>query len=111
MSQPCLSVTTSVNRAEELSWRLVDLGAISVEQRDHTTMDKPDGGRAELVAGFADKKARDSAARRLEPLRDSGAEIRELDIEDDGWSTKWREFFKPVRYSRQPASIGNRIVV
>ena len=48
---PCIFVTTPANRAEEISWLLVDLGALGVEQRDHTTLDRPDAGRAELVAG------------------------------------------------------------
>jgi ribosomal protein L11 methyltransferase len=93
---PCLCIVAPVKRAEELSWMLVDLGAVGVEQRDSTTMDKPDEGCTELVAGFSDVEARENAIRELEDSVATEVEICRLDIEDDGWSTKWREFFRPV---------------
>ena len=75
---------------------LVDLGAVGVEQRDSTTMDKTEEGRAELVAGFSDMKTRENALRELMDSAAGEVEISRLDMEDDGWSTRWREFFQPV---------------
>ncbi len=75
---------------------LVDLGSAGVEQRDSTTMNQTDEGRAELVAGFSDIETRENAIRELEDFAAPDVEISRLDMEDDGWSTRWREFFKPV---------------
>ena len=97
---PCLRIAVPVERAEDLSWALVDLGAVGVEQRDSTTMDKTDDGRAELVAGFSTIAARENAYVQLERSLGGEVEILRLDMKDDGWSTKWREFFKPVILDR-----------
>jgi ribosomal protein L11 methyltransferase len=97
---PCLRIAVPAERAEDLSWALVDLGAVGVEQRDSTTMDKTDDGRAELVAGFSTIAARENAYVQLERSLGGEVEILRLDMKDDGWSTKWREFFKPVILDR-----------
>ncbi len=97
---PCLRILAPVNRAEDLSWILVDLGAVGVEQRDSTTMDKTDEGWAELVAGFSTIEARENALLQLESSVGKDVEIGRIDIAEDGWSTTWREFFKPVILDR-----------
>lgn len=97
---PCLCIVAPVKQAEELSWLLVDLGAVGVEQRDSTTMARAAEGYAELLAGFCDSKAREHALRELEDAVGGDVEICELDLEDDGWSTTWRKFFRPVILDR-----------
>ncbi len=95
-TMPCLNVVVSCKRAEEMSWLLFDLGAQAVEQRDSTTMTTADNGLTLLVAGFADAADRDRAADALAQTAVDMVEAQKVDIGDDGWSTGWREYFKPV---------------
>ncbi|MCP4606132.1 MAG: methyltransferase [Proteobacteria bacterium] len=100
LTQPCLLITLPIELAEEYSWLLVDLGAQSVEQRDDTTMVTVGNGRAELVAGFKDGASRNRAGAELERSPSENIEVKAVEIEDDGWSTRWREYYKPVVLKR-----------
>jgi len=95
---PCLSVLVRRDAAEEAIERLVLLGATAIEERDETTMTGAGAADAAcLVAGFADSAARDAAAL---ALSHGGVEAIPMDVADDGWSSGWRAFFKPVELSR-----------
>jgi ribosomal protein L11 methyltransferase len=95
---PCLSVLVRKDAAEETVERLVVLGATAIEERDETTMTGAGAVDAAcLVAGFADRAVRDAAAL---ALSQRGVEAIPMDVADDGWSSGWRAFFKPVELSR-----------
>ena len=98
----CLIVRATEECAEELSYELGDLGAVAVEQRDPSTMTPVEPGEALIIAGFDDSA-------RLEQANSSLAEassqlgilqIEAVLVEDDGWSTAWRKFFRPVLFDR-----------
>ena len=91
---PCLRALVGADE-EELPWVLQDLGAVAVETRDETTMDRAESGRALLIAGFEDAGTRDAAVAELARIIPA-AEIEPVDVGDDGWSSGWRAFFKPV---------------
>ncbi len=93
---PCLHVVAPLERAEEISWLLVDLGAQAVEQRDETTMKAPGTEQCMLLAGFSEPADRDRARIELCSRLGERVEIRSVDVTDDGWSTRWREFHQPV---------------
>ena len=95
-TSPCLSVATTMEASEILSSRLVDLGALAIEQRDHTTMLTPESGTALLVAGFEDEPTRDKAYKDLLQDKKNIFELHLLDIPPGSWETAWQAFFKPV---------------
>ena len=113
---PCLSVLVPEDRAETEIDRLVSLGATAIEERDRTTMTGAgEGGAVCLVAGFADPKSRDRAA---QARAEDGVEAIPMDVADDGWSSGWRAFFKPVELERllvmtpwMRVSAGDRAVI
>jgi ribosomal protein L11 methyltransferase len=84
---------------DELSWRLHGLGASGIEVRDDRTMTAGEGAGALLLAGFADAASRDSALAALAGAPGVGT-ARAVEVADDGWSTRWREFFRPVVLER-----------
>jgi ribosomal protein L11 methyltransferase len=93
---PCMSVAAPPELADEVSWEMAELGALAVEIRDETTLTATNAAKAELVAGFADAASRDRAKKELLKLFDGDLEITDIDIKEDGWSTRWKEFFRPV---------------
>ncbi|MCP4679463.1 MAG: 50S ribosomal protein L11 methyltransferase [Deltaproteobacteria bacterium] len=93
---PCLHVTAPLERADEISWLLVDFGAQAVEQRDETTMKASGAELCMLLAGFSGPTDRDLARAALHSHLDEKTEVRSVDVTDDGWSTRWREFHQPV---------------
>jgi ribosomal protein L11 methyltransferase len=95
-TKPCLSVIVEADNADETSWDLLDFGAQAVEQRDETTMIDASAGQVELIAGFESLEQRDRVAKQLDELSGGRCEISKIAIGDDGWSKRWREFFKPV---------------
>lgn len=97
---PCIFVATVEEKAEALSYELQDLGAEAIEWRDNSTMTKSDSALTEFIAGFPTVTLRDTALEKLKALAEEGVIIRSQDVEDDGWSTRWREFFKPVVLKR-----------
>jgi ribosomal protein L11 methyltransferase len=96
---PCLAISADPDNVDHLAWRVHALGANGIEIRDRDTLTPGAAGRSLLLAGFDDGAARDAARDALA----SGAgntEVRSLDVTDDGWSTRWREFFRPVVLER-----------
>ena len=94
---PTIIVVAPMEQDEELLWTISDLGPLAIEQRDATTMipsEKP--GTVEFRAGFATTPERDRAFEELKQTVQGDVAITVADVEDDGWSQKWREFFKPV---------------
>ncbi len=75
---------------------LFDFGASAVESRDSATMTPEESGRGELVAGFGDAASRDRASAELDRVGGEDTEVRAEDIGDDGWSTRWRDYHRPV---------------
>lgn len=93
-------VHVSLERAEEVSYRLWELGADGVEQRDATTMTASEPGRALLIAGYGSTQVRDRAASVLTKEAADGMLIEAVEVIDDGWSTGWRKYFQPVVLDR-----------
>jgi ribosomal protein L11 methyltransferase len=85
---------------ETLSFELQLAGALAIEERDAETMTAPSENRVELVAGFPDHRARDSARQRIETLGLTDLTITEVDEVDEDWQTRWRDFFEPVVLKR-----------
>jgi ribosomal protein L11 methyltransferase len=95
---PTLHVAVPHSDVEACSATLWSLGATGVEERDASTLDKPEGGEALLVAHFDDEdRARIAAGALGWP-----AVIRY--IVGDAWRDEWKKHFKPSR-------IGERLVI
>lgn len=102
---PYVHVEVPLAGAEELSALLFELGALGVEERDATTLDKPltPGAEVMLVASFeSEEEAREAIATlaELEPPHVGRLEF----VVGDAWRDAWRAHFKPTR-------IGTRLVV
>jgi len=99
-SHPGLTVAIPADAVDEVSWRLEQLGALALEERDGTTLSGGVAEHALLLAGFQSREARDAAVRDLNDHRRRSAsrigEVAAVDVTDDGWSSGWREFFHPV---------------
>jgi ribosomal protein L11 methyltransferase len=82
-------------RAEELGYLLVELGASGVEVRDETTLAKgPGPGRVQLVASFGDEEeARRAQAELSEQEPELGSSLGET--VGDSWRDAYKEHFKP----------------
>ncbi len=98
-SQPGLAISTDAGFIDDLAWRAYSLGCHGIEIRDRETMTPGTAGRALLLAGFPDGPSRDAALAALAGSAGS-AEIHTIDVADDGWSLRWREFFRPVVLER-----------
>lgn len=102
---PYVHVEAPLAESEELSTLLFELGALGVEERDATTLDKPltPGAEVMLVASFeteADAHEALEVLAELEPPRPGRLEF----VVGDAWRDAWRAHFKPTR-------IGARLVV
>jgi ribosomal protein L11 methyltransferase len=98
---PYVHVDVRAAEVEEISAALWELGAQGIEERDHTTLDRPvapSGDVVTLVASFAD----DAGA--AEAVAAIGREARVTHVVGDAWRDAWREHFKPTR-------VGERLVV
>lgn len=95
---PCLFAFARAERAEEIAALLPGWGALALEERDAGTMTGPGrDGVVELIAGFPDAASRDRAR---DGLAARGVEAIAADVADDGWSSGWRAFFRPVVLER-----------
>jgi ribosomal protein L11 methyltransferase len=84
-----------VDEASALLW---SLGSTGIEERDASTLDRPQGSDTLLVAHFDDEdRARIAAAVLRWPARIEH-------VVGDAWRHRWKEFFKPTR-------IGARLLV
>ncbi|MBX3275497.1 MAG: 50S ribosomal protein L11 methyltransferase [Sandaracinaceae bacterium] len=96
---PIVRVHVAPGEVDAVSGALFELGATGVEERDGSTMDRVEGGGAELVAHFDDEASARDAADALAP-REAAVDF----IVGDDWKERWKEFFEPAR-------VGERFVV
>jgi ribosomal protein L11 methyltransferase len=93
---PYLVVDVPAHEAEEAGARLFELGALGVEERDATTLVKPDGApetHTTLVASF---EARDLARAALEEVPAEWMP-RIAEVVGDAWRDEWKKHFEPFR--------------
>jgi ribosomal protein L11 methyltransferase len=95
---PYLHVELDAEDVEEVSYLLWELGALGVEERDQTTLNKSQAG-VTLVASFADDAAAESAREGLAPR---SARIEH--VVGDGWRDAYKQYFKVTR-------LGPRLVI
>jgi ribosomal protein L11 methyltransferase len=95
VSVPCLRATVDPDLIDSATIRLEQLGATAIETRDRSTLTPEVDGRVALLAGFADRAARDRALTQVASLPGT-VETTPLEIGDDGWSDCWRAFHRPV---------------
>lgn len=87
--------------ADALAGLLWELGASGIEERDTTTLNRPDAGAEGivLVASFEDETDAHAAVAALAP-RPARVEF----VVGDAWREGWKEFFRPLRF-------GSKLVV
>jgi ribosomal protein L11 methyltransferase len=95
---PYLHLDVDAEDVEEVSYLLWELGALGVEERDQTTLNKSQAG-VTLVASFADDAAAESAREGLEPR---SARIEH--VVGDAWRDAYKQYFKVTR-------LGPRLVI
>lgn len=92
---PFLAVDAPSERADELSYLLVELGAVGVEVQDETTLSRgPGPGRVRLVASFATEE---EASRGQTELAVQEPELSSSlgETVGDSWRDAYKEHFKP----------------
>jgi ribosomal protein L11 methyltransferase len=95
---PYLHVDVDPEAVEEVSYLLWELGALGVEERDQSTLNKSQAG-VTLVASFADDAAAESAREGLAPLT-----ARVEHVVGDAWRDAYKQYFKVTR-------LGPRLVI
>jgi ribosomal protein L11 methyltransferase len=94
-------VDAAGDEAELASFELFELGASGVEERDHDTLNRADGGAGlTLVGSFASEE--EALAARAELASRWPARL--VTIEGDAWRDAWKAYFEPTR-------VGERLVV
>ena len=97
---PYVHVSVGPDDVELVSYELFELGAGGVEERDATTLNRPEDAAVTLVASFESdgdaEHARDALADRFA--------ARVEHVEGDAWRDAYKAYFKPAR-------IGERLVV
>ena len=98
---PYVHVDVSPEEVEEVSYLLWELGALGVEERDASTLNKQAGVTSEvtLVASFADDAAAQSAIDELVPRTG-----RLEHVVGDAWREAYKQYFKVTR-------LGPRLVI
>ena len=97
---PYVHVDVVADDVELASSELWELGASGVEERDASTMNKPDAQGITLVASFDDEPAAATAAQALAPRWPARVAF----VEGDAWREAYKAYFKPTR-------IGSRLWV
>jgi ribosomal protein L11 methyltransferase len=100
---PYVHVDVSAEDAELVASELFDLGAQGLEERDASTLNRPQDGAAgmlTLVASFAD----DESARAAQAALGERYAARIEHVVGDAWRDGWRAYFKPMR-------VGKRLVI
>lgn len=95
---PYLHVDVEAEAVDEVSYLLWELGALGVEERDQSTLNKSQSG-VTLVASFADDAAAESARDGLAPLS-----ARLEHVVGDAWRDAYKQYFKVTR-------LGPRLVI
>jgi ribosomal protein L11 methyltransferase len=96
---PYVHVPVDAEEVEEVSYLLWELGALGVEERDSTTLNKPADGGVLLVASFESDEAGQAA---IDELGRSGASLEHV-IGDD-WRDAYKKYFKVT-------PLGERLVI
>jgi ribosomal protein L11 methyltransferase len=92
---PYVHVDVQAAEVEFLSFRLWELGAQGVEERDQTTIEHgPSEGVVTLVASFETVDAAELVIEALRPER----EARLVFVEGEEWRHSWKRFFRPKRH-------------
>jgi len=85
---PYVHVDVSAEEVEEVSYLLWELGALGVEERDQTTLNRPTEG-VMLVASFQDDASAESA---IEALAPRAARLEH--VVGDAWRDAYKQYFK-----------------
>ncbi|MET0342008.1 MAG: 50S ribosomal protein L11 methyltransferase [Polyangiales bacterium] len=98
---PYVHVPVDTEEVEEVSYLLWELGALGVEERDATTLNKndPGGEGVTLVASFPDDAAAAAAVAELAPRA-----ARVEHVVGDEWRDAYKQFFKVT-------PLGERLVI
>lgn len=91
-----IDIETEAASGELLAALLAEQG-IAVEERDATTLLKPEAGRALLVAWCEPAQAEETCALISAVARQAGCEVapRLRERDEDEWRDVWKAFFKP----------------
>lgn len=96
---PYVHVPVEAEEVEEVSYLLWELGALGVEERDATTLNKPSNSDVLLVASFPDDASAQSA---IDQLGRSGASLEQ--VVGDDWRDAYKKYFKVT-------PLGQRLVI
>ena len=98
---PYVHVSVTAEEVEEVSYLLWELGALGVEERDATTLNRGEQGGAEvtLVASFADDEA---GAEAIDGLQPRAARLEH--VVGDEWRDAYKKYFKVT-------PLGQRLVI
>ena len=98
---PYVHVPVTAEEVEEVSYLLWELGALGVEERDATTLNRAEPGGCEvtLVASFADDEAASHAVSELQPRA-----ARVEHVVGDAWRDAYKKYFKVT-------PLGKRLVI
>ncbi|MCS6900218.1 MAG: 50S ribosomal protein L11 methyltransferase [Myxococcales bacterium] len=88
---PFVRVDVPAELSEEVSIELFDLGALGIEERDATTLQRGAEGKVTLVASFPDHQAAHEAINALDPAWFPSLE----EVAGDAWRDAWKEHFHP----------------
>jgi ribosomal protein L11 methyltransferase len=99
---PFLAVEAPADRADDLAYELMMLGAAGVDIQDDTTFVKgPGDGKVRLVASFASaEEARRVQAELAGSSGDSGLVMRVDELVGDEWRDAYKEHFKPFSLTK-----------
>ncbi len=90
---PYVHVSVEPDDVELVSLELFELGASGVEERDATTLNRPENAAVTLVASF---EGEDDAEHARAALADRFA-ARVEHVEGDAWRDAYKAYFKPAR--------------
>ena len=94
---PYVHVDVSTEESEEVSYALWELGALGVEERDATTLERNAAGAdVTLVASFADEPAARHAVAELAERKP-----RLVHVEGDAWRDAYKQYFKVTPLGRR----------
>lgn len=92
LRHPQVVIEVPTDRVEEISLRLFELGAVGVEERDQTTLERSSApGVVKLVGAFASAEPARKAVAQLGV--DGNASVHE--IEEQQWRDVWKQYFRP----------------
>jgi len=86
-----VALDVAVDKVDDFSTRLFEMGAQGMEERDDTTIQKGINGKVTLVASFKDEADAKAAQAKLPKV--VGARVEEL--VGDEWRDAWKAHFKP----------------